>query len=252
MAFLRGFNGTDCAPLGLVTPGHRNLLGPADRIYRVDRMPGSDVPQITTTGLKEKTIQLRAVMAAASHAQLIDNLDLLWGVLLPDDASHLLETTDYTTRGIMGYMASAPIESAQLPGWVRVVDFPLTFLCFPYWQDLEEQAETISDPTGTLTNAGHMRAFPTYTITLTDDLPAGFGFTVGGLTWTYEGAGEDGDVFVVDADPTVQTLTVNGTENMADVALASRYPYLEVGSNAVSITDSGKMTLAAAFAQRYR
>ena len=245
------WNSTDFSALGLVTPGVAGVHDLIPVVRSRQFLPGSSMPCDTITRDHDLgRLALSCVVAGSSHADLVSRLAAIKKAGSPRAALATHGWAHLSIEGMTGKRTYAtpdafPVAIDALPYLTTVVEFGWDWTRVGWWEDAT--ATTAPDP-ASINNTGDLATWPTYTCTATDTLAGGLTFTVNGKTFEYTGALVATDVLVIDAE--AMTCTLNGTEDMANVADDTDWPELVTGANAVS-KSSASYTLAVEYRKRY-
>lgn len=144
--YITGFNGVDLqATCGVVTPEVSGVhdLPPLD--VDIQKLPGGTTPHLTVLANDFRKVQFGAVVTGTTHAELVANLRSLRGYLRPDTDFHPLVVADRSDERIMALCVEGfRVQTQYLPDDYDVVEIPLQFLCYPYWEDLTEQSVLVA------------------------------------------------------------------------------------------------------------
>ena len=240
------FNGEDLyAAYGLVTPGVSGVHDLSAGVVSRQFIPGTSLPSDTLTRRDLVAMPFDCSIEGTSHSDLVTKLRGLKKAISPELGWCSLAIEDLSGLRTFARSEGLTIRFEQIPFLDTIALFPLTFVRYPHWEDLT--ATTATDP-ASINNTGDLATWPTYTCTATDTLAGGLTFTVNGKTFEYTGALVATDVLVIDAE--AMTCTLNGTEDMANVADDTDWPELVTGANAVS-KSSASYTLAVEYRKRY-
>lgn len=247
------FGGVDLSTYGLRTPEVGGIHDLPVMEVSEQWIPGRAVPSQTDLRRAMRRLDFpRCVVAGTNHTDLVDKLRILKGHLSPERRFCPLGVTDLPGLQIMARSLGFPVKTDSLPYLRRVVEFPLSFAAFPYWEDAEEQTTVVAGLSGSVTNDGDLLTYPAWVCEITNVMPTGLGFTVtgGGRQWTftYKGALEPGDVLTIKTE--LPDVILNGSSAFANTDADADYPPLAVGMNTVS-KSSTSYTLTAAHRRRH-
>lgn len=253
MGYLTTYNSVDLVSTCSISMDHvsgvHDLPEPdLDILY----LPGCDTAQVTVLRNQMRRLQFDAAVTGADHATMLSYLRILKAALMTDDQFHALVVSDRNGQQIQALRTGFPVDIDRIPALIRGVRFPLGFLAYPYWEDSTPQSvHVVASPT-TVANAGDQACYPTYTCAVSDTLAGGLWFQVGTVRFTYTGALVNTDSLVVESDPLLRDVTLNGTRAWAGVSWATTsFPSLAVGDNTVTLSDVSKFHLTVAYRRRY-
>ena len=248
------YGSTDLSAIGaFATPELSGLLDLVTMEQAETWLPGRDAPALTDVRRRFPDIRCRCVLRAdnGARATFLSNLATLKAALSPALGPLFLTRSDVSGKRLLVQSLGFPVNEDTLPYIMEIGEFTLTFRRLGWWEDSSAQTATVAagDASGSITNSGQLVAYPTYTCTVgAGALASGLTFTVGGDTFTYDGALDAADVLVVETD--LPSVSLNGTTAIADTATNSDFPVLAVGANTVTDKTVG-FTLGASWRRRY-
>lgn len=235
------FRGYELGAMGLVTPEVGGIFGVGQVDVADTPVTGRSIPNPVLVRRKVVGMQMKCVVAADSHEELIRKLLALEAVLDPEALYQEFRIENRPNERTFARVIDFPVEISSLPFLANVVTFALRLERYPWWEDAEARAVTFAGATltGTVTNTGTKEAWPVYTCTVTAALAGGLTITVGSDVFTYTGALAPGDVLVVSIDDALPDVTLNGIRDFANTAISSVFPVLAVGANTVTKSSAG-------------
>lgn len=241
------FNGVDLSTKGLVTPGVRGVHDLAGIVAQQTFVPGYALPNETVLRDELVTMQIHGVVAANSHSDLVTTLATLRGYVSPRLGWKYLTVADVSAKRTLARFEGFPVSIDELPYYQTWVEFDLTALRAPWWEDATAQTDSNVTNGETIANSGGLVCYPTWTLTSTGANAGGVTLTVGGRTFRWDAAFPSGHVLIVETE--LPTVKYDGTANYAGVADDCEFPTFAVGNNTVTFT--GSMTVAASWRRRY-
>ena len=243
------FNSVDLSSAaGLVTPGQQGIHDLADIVIAQTYVPGYALPNETV--LRDGTIKmsLPSVMASdLSHADLLSKLHTLKTYVSPRLGWKYLVTSALTGKRTLARFEGFPVNIDALPYDQTDVQFTLTAIRAPWWEDATAQTDASISSGDIITNSGDLECYPVWTLTSTDANAGGVTLTCNGRTFTWEDAFPATDVIVMTTE--LPTVTYEGTESYAGIADDCEFPTFGAGNNTVTFT--GDMTVAASWHRRF-
>lgn len=244
------FGGIELANYGLVAPGIQGTHDLAGVVVSQTFVPGYALPNESVLRDELLSMSIACVVASdVSHADLVTKLQLLRTYLSPRRGWKTLTVTDVTSKRTLARCQGFPVKIDSLPYLQTVVEFTLQFIRAPWWEDATAQTATIDSSPGSVSNTGDLVCWPVYTATVGATMAGGLWFTVGGQKWEYDHALAASDVLVVTTE--LPDCTLNATRDLHGVTLASVYPGLGVGANAIALSDDSKFELGLSYRCRY-
>jgi hypothetical protein len=244
------FGGIELANYGLVTPGVQGTHDLAGIVVSQTFVPGYALPNESV--LRDDLISMSipcVVNSEVSHADLVTKLQLLRTYLSPRRGWKTLTVTDVASKRTLARCEAFPVKIDSLPYFQTVVEFNLSFLRAPWWEDATAQTDNITTSPDSVSNTGDLECWPVYTATVTATMAGGLSFTVGGQTWVCDHPLAVNDVLVITTE--LPDCTKNGTRYLHGVTAASIYPGLGVGANAITLSDDSKFSLGMSWRRRY-